>query len=344
MTRNNLTFSDDRAFIIAELSANHQKDLKKAVQSLRAAKEAGVDAVKIQTYTPDTMTIDVDNEYFQIQHPEWGGQTLYSLYEKAYTPWDWYEALKKEADKQDVILFSTAFDKSAVDFLEDMNCPIHKISSFEMVDIPLIEYAAKTKKPLIISTGMASLEEVQEAVNAARKAGAGDITLLKCVSSYPARPENMNLRSIQTLKETFNCRVGLSDHTLGIAASIAAVSLGATVIEKHFTLTRAMKTPDSFFSLEPQEWKEMVDNIRIVEKALGTSIFGSTEDEGASKVFRRSLFAVKDVTEGELITKENVRSIRPGYGLAPKYYNEILGKKAGEFIKKGTPLERSMFK
>jgi pseudaminic acid synthase len=336
------SFNKGVTFIIAELSANHQQNISVAVQSMKAAAKAGVDAVKAQTYTPDTMTIDVDNKYFQVDHPEWGGQTLYKLYQKASTPWDWFRVLKKEADKLGVCFFSTAFDKTAVDFLEDLNVPIHKIASFELVDLPLIEYMAKTRKPLIMSTGMATIEEIKEAVAVARKAGAKDLTLLKCVSNYPAKPENVHLRGLIALQKKFKCRVGISDHTLGIAVSVAAVSLGASVIEKHFTLSRQMKTPDSFFSLEPKEWKELVENVRVVEKALGEDRFGRTRDENAMSCYRRSLFVVQDVKKGEVFTEKNIRSIRPAYGLAPKYFKAVLGKKAKRSVKRGEPLRGSM--
>jgi len=326
------------AFIIAELSANHGQNFKRAVTLIRKAKKCGADAVKFQAYTPDTLTIDVDNKYFGIKYSKWKGQTLYQLYKKAYTPWSWFKKLKKVADDLGIIFFATAFDKTAVDLLEGLKVPIHKIASFELVDLPLIEYVAKTKKPLIMSTGMATISEIKEALHTARKADAKDIVLLKCVSSYPARPEQMNLRTIPHLKKMFDCPIGLSDHTLGIGVSIAAVALGAKVIEKHFTLSRKLKTPDSFFSIEPQELKELVDNIRITEKALGKVHYGLTKEERKSKVFRRSLFVVKNINKGEAFTEENVRSIRPGFGLPPKYINNVLGKKAKKNIKKGTPL------
>ncbi|MFH1846284.1 MAG: pseudaminic acid synthase, partial [Candidatus Omnitrophota bacterium] len=249
-----------KCFIVAEISANHGQSLKRAVSLIRKAKECGADAVKFQTYTPDTLTINDDKKYFQVKHPKWGGQTLYELYEKAYTPWKWFKELKKTAEDLGLVFFSAAFDKSAVDFLEDLGVPCHKISSFEIVDIPLIEYAAKTRKPLILSTGMASFDEVTEAVNAAKKAGAKDIVLLKCVSSYPAEPEDMNLRTIPHLKETFKCPAGLSDHSLGVHAALGAVALGADMVEKHFTLSKRVKTPDSFFSADPVQFKQLVQS------------------------------------------------------------------------------------
>jgi len=326
-------------FIVTEISANHCRNFKQAIALIKKAKECGADAVKFQTYTPDTLTIDVDNKYFRIKHPKWKGQTLYQLYRKAYTPWMWFKKLKRIADSLGIIFYSTAFDKTSVDFLEELNVPIHKISSFELVDLPLIEYVARTKKPLMLSTGMATLSEVKEAVNAAEKAGAKDIILLRCVSNYPAKPEEMNLKTILHMQKLFKCPIGLSDHTLGIAVSLAAVSLGAKVIEKHFILSRNIKTPDSFFSIEPQELLELVRNIRIVEKSLGRVHYGSTEGETKNKVFRRSLFIVKDIKKGEKFTEENIRSIRPAYGIHPKYFKHVIGKKAKRDIKKGAPLK-----
>ncbi|PIU41831.1 MAG: pseudaminic acid synthase [Candidatus Omnitrophica bacterium CG07_land_8_20_14_0_80_42_15] len=326
-------------FIVTEISANHCRNFKQAIALIKKAKECGADAVKFQTYTPDTLTIDVDNKYFRIKHPKWKGQTLYQLYRKAYTPWLWFKKLKRIADSLGIIFYSTAFDKTSVDFLEELNVPIHKISSFELVDLPLIEYVARTKKPLMLSTGMATLSEVKEAVNAAEKAGAKDIILLRCVSNYPAKPEEMNLKTILHMQKLFKCPIGLSDHTLGIAVSLAAVSLGAKVIEKHFILSRNIKTPDSFFSIEPQELLELVRNIRIVEKSLGRVHYGSTEGETKNKVFRRSLFIVKDIKKGEKFTEENIRSIRPAYGIHPKYFKHVIGKKAKRDIKKGAPLK-----
>ncbi|MFH1772639.1 MAG: pseudaminic acid synthase [Candidatus Omnitrophota bacterium] len=326
------------AFIIAEISANHGQNFNRAVTLIKKAKESGADAVKFQAYTPDTMTINVNNEYFRIKHPKWGRKTLYQLYKTAYIPWEWFGKLKRVADGLGILFFATAFDKKAVDYLEKLKVSIHKISSFELVDLPLIEYAAKTKKPLILSTGMASVSEIDEAVTTARKAGAKEVILLKCVSDYPAKPGEMNLRTIAHIKELFNCPVGLSDHTLGIGVSIAAVSLGAEIIEKHFTLSRKIKSPDSFFSIEPQELKALIRNVRIVEKALGEVHYGLTKEERKSQIFRRSLIVVKNIRKWDLFTEENVRSIRPGYGLSPKYLKDILGRKAACGIKKGIPL------
>ncbi|HCJ65849.1 MAG TPA: pseudaminic acid synthase [Elusimicrobia bacterium] len=327
-------------FIVAEISANHGQNFNRAVDLIKKAKECGADAVKFQCYTPDTITIDCDNKHFRIKHPKWGGQTLYQLYKKAYTPWNWFKELKKIADDLGIIFFATAFDKTSVDFLEELNVPMHKIASFELVDLPLIEYMAGTKKPLILSTGMATLPEIKEAVNTARIAGAKNIILLKCVSSYPAKPEEMNLKTISDMQKRFKLQIGLSDHTLGIATSISAVCLGAKLIEKHFTLSRKIKTPDSFFSLEPQEFKSLAENIRIAEESLGRVYYGVTKDERNSRVFRRSLFVVKDIKKDEIFTEKNVKSIRPDFGLLPKYINTILGKKAKKNLKRGTPLQK----
>jgi len=329
-------------FIIAEISANHGQNFNRAVSLIKKAKECGVDAVKFQTYTADTLTINSDSRYFKIKHPKWSGQSLYQLYKKAYTPWSWFKKLKKISDDLDLVFFSTVFDKTAVDFLEELAVPIYKIASFELVDLPLIEYAAKTKKPLVISTGMATLSEIKEAVDTARNAGAKDIILLKCVSAYPARPEDMNLQTIPDMKERFKCPVGLSDHTLGIGVSLAAVSLGARVVEKHFTLSRKIKTPDSFFSVEPSELKLLVENIRIAERSLGKIHYGLTKEEQKSKIFRRSLFVTKNIKIGEAFTEKNVRAIRPAYGLPPKYLDLVLRKKSKKDIGRGTPLQKSL--
>jgi len=329
---------DDSVLVVAEVSANHNHQFELAGEMVKAAKECGADAVKFQAYTPDTLTINSDKDCFRIKHSRWGGQTLYELYKKAYTPWEWLRELKKLADDLDTLFFATAFDKTSVDFLEELDVKVHKISSFELVDLPLIEYTAKTGKPLILSTGMATISEIEEAVNVARTAGAQEIILLRCVSSYPAKPEEMNLRTIPYMKERFNCSVGLSDHSLGIGASVCAVALGARVIEKHFTLSKEIETPDSFFSIEPQELKELVENVRIAEKALGRAVREPTEDEKKNRMFRRSLFVVKDIKKGEVFSSENVKSIRPSDGLKPGCINMVLGKKAKVDIKRGTPL------
>jgi pseudaminic acid synthase len=331
-------------FIVAEMSANHNQNFHEAVRVLHEAKECGADAIKLQTYTPDTMTINSDNEYFRIKGTVWEGQKLYDLYGKAYTPWEWQPRLKKIADELGIILFSTPFDKTSVDFLEDMGVPAYKIASFELVDIPLIEYVAGRGKPIIMSTGMATFDEIQEAVVAARNAGAREIALLKCTSSYPALPEEMNLKTIPHLSESFGVPVGLSDHTIGIAVPVVGVTLGACIIEKHLTLSRSVPGPDAAFSLEPREFKEMVSAIRIAEKTLGSVRYGITPEEEKSKVFRRSLFVVKDMKAGDIFTEENVRSIRPGYGLSPKYLRDVLGKRVGKKIKRGTPLTWDLLK
>jgi len=326
-------------YIVAEMSANHNQDFNKAVKLIRAAKEAGADAVKLQTYTPNTMTIDCDDEYFQIKGTLWAGRKLYNLYGEAYMPWEWQPKLKAVAEEIGIDLLSTAYDSSAVEFLEDIGVPVHKVASFENVDIPLIEKMARTGKPVIISTGMATLGEIEEAVQAARNAGATQVALLKCTSAYPAPPEEMNLRTIPHLAEAFHVPVGLSDHTLSIAVPVAAVALGACIVEKHFTLSREIPGPDSAFSLETQEFKEMVQAIRIAEKALGKIHYGMSEREAKSRVFRRSLFVVKDIKAGDVFTEENVRSIRPGHGLSPKYLQDVLGRRAAKEIGRGTPLD-----
>ncbi len=329
-------------FIIAEISANHGQDFNRAVSLIKKAKECGADAVKFQAYTPDTMTINADNKYFRINHPQWGGQTLYELYKKAYTPWEWFPQLKQAADESGIIFLCTAFDKTSVDMLERLDICAHKIASFELVDLPLIEYAAKTGKALIMSTGMAGIDEIQEAVDTARKSGAEEIILLKCVSSYPAEPQEMNLRTIPDMKDRFNCPVGLSDHSLGIGAPVCAAALGAAVIEKHFTLSRKDKTPDSFFSLEPGELKDLVDSIRIAEKALGEVHYGLSEEEKKIAIFRRSLFVVKDVKAGDKVSEENVKSIRPGHGLHTRHIVEITGRSFKKDVARGCPLTWEM--
>lgn len=332
--------SNSPVYIIAELSANHNKDFEQAIELIKSVKEAGADAIKLQTYTPDTITIDCDNEYFRISKGTiWEGRNLYDLYKEAYTPWEWQPELKEVANELGIDLFSTPFDHTAVDFLEDMGVPAYKIASFEMVDIPLIKRLAKTGKPIIMSTGMATLAEIDEAVTAARKAGCRELALLKCTSAYPADPAGMNLRTIPHMAAAFDVPVGLSDHTLGIAVPVAAVTLGACIIEKHITLSRSVPGPDSDFSLEPHEFKAMVDAIRVTEKALGRVNYSITEKEAASRVFRRSLFVVKDMKAGDVFTMENVRSIRPGYGLPTSYLDEIIGKKVKRDIKAGTPLD-----
>lgn len=332
-------------YIVAEMSANHNQEFNHAVDILYAAKEVGADAVKLQTYTADTITIKSDEPCFQIQGgTAWDGRTLYELYQEAYTPWEWQPNLKKIADKIGIDLFSSAFDATAVDFLEVMGVPVHKISSFELVDIPLIQKMAATRKPLIMSTGMANDEEIGEAVVAAQAAGARGIVLLKCTSAYPARPEEMNLRAIPYLEKTYGVPVGLSDHTLGIAVPVAAVALGACLIEKHFILSRESGGADSHFSLEPDEFREMVQAVRTVEKAVGAVRSTLAVREETMRMFRRSLFVVKDVKAGEVLTEDCVRSIRPGAGLAPKYLPQVIGCKATRDLTRGMPLDWDMFK
>ncbi len=326
-------------YVVAEMSGNHNQSYEKAVEIVYAAKKAGADAIKLQTYTPDTITIDCDNEHFRIgKGTIWEGQNLYDLYREAYTPWEWQPKLKEIADTLGIDLFSTPFDETAVNFLDEMNVPAYKIASFELLDIPLLRKVAQTGKPIIMSIGMATLAEIDEAVRAVRKAGGSQLALLKCTSAYPAPPEEMNLRTIPHLAKAFYLPVGLSDHTLGIAVPVASVALGACIIEKHLTLSRSVPGPDSAFSLEPHEFKTMVEAVRTAEKALGEVSYEMTEGETTSRVFRRSLFVVKDMKAGEVLTEENVRSIRPGYGLPPKYLKDVLGRRAATNIWKGTPL------
>jgi pseudaminic acid synthase len=331
---------NSKTFIIGEISANHNGNIENAIKLIKAAKDAGVDAIKLQTYTADTITIDSNNEYFQIkQGTLWDGRTLHNLYQEAYMPWEWQPKLKRIAEEEDLICFSSPFDKTAVDFLEDMKVPAYKVASFEITDIPLIEYMASKGKPMILATGIATISDIELAVNACKKVGNHQIILLKCTSAYPAPMEDVNLRTIANIKETFNVIPGLSDHTLGIEVAIAAVAVGAKVIEKHITLSRADGGPDAAFSLEPHELKNMVQSIRNVEKAIGKVTYELTEKQQKNRDFSRSLFIVKDVKAGEVFTEENVKSIRPGFGLHPKYINDILGKAASEDLCKGSPLQ-----
>ncbi len=326
-------------YIIAELSGNHNQNYDDAVRLIHAAKDAGVDAVKLQTYTADTLTIDCKRDVFRIgQGTVWEGKYLYQLYGEAYTPWEWQPKLKALADQLGLDLFSTPFDATAVDFLEKMDVPAHKIASFELVDIALVQRIARTGKPIIMSTGMATLAEISEAVEAIRAEKNNQLALLKCTSAYPASPSEMNLRTIPHLAQAFGVPAGLSDHTLGIGASVASVALGACIIEKHLTLSRAAPGPDAAFSLEPQEFKALVAAVREVEQALGKVQYEVSAREAASQVFRRSLFIVKDVRAGEILSAENVRSIRPGHGLPPKYLPQILGRVAARDCLRGTPL------
>jgi pseudaminic acid synthase len=326
-------------FIIAELSANHNQQFEVALETIKAAKAAGADAIKLQTYTADTITLDSPNECFQIKHGTlWDGKTLHQLYKEAYTPWDWQPKLKEIAEDLGLICFSSPFDKTSVDFLEKMAVPAYKIASLEITDIPLIEYVASKGKPIIISTGVATLTDIEEAVNACKRAGNDQIALLKCTSTYPTPFEDVNLRTIPNLAETFDTVVGLSDHTPGIAVPIAAVTLGARIVEKHFILDKTLGGPDATFSLEPQEFKQMVQNVRNAEQALGRVNYHLSEKAKGSRKYVRSLFVVEDMKAGDMLTVQNIRSIRPGNGLSPKYLNQILGMKAKIDLDKGNPL------
>ncbi len=326
-------------YVIAELSANHNQRFDQAVQLVRAAKEVGADAVKLQTYTPDTLTIRSNMEHFRIRGGTlWDGRTLYDLYAAAYMPWEWQPELKEIAAQVGIDLFSTAYDTTAADFLAKMDVPAYKVASFENVDLPLIEYIAGKGRPMIVSTGMASLGEIEDAVQAAQRGGATQLALLKCTSAYPSPPDEMHLRAIPHLTAAFGVPVGLSDHTLGIAVAIAAVALGACVVEKHLTLSRSSPSADAAFSLEPGEFRVMVQGIREAEHALGEVRYGPSRNEARSLVFRRSLFVVRDVKAGEVLTEANIRSIRPGYGLASKFWNQVIGRRAATDIPAGTPL------
>ncbi len=331
------------AYVIAELSANHHQDFDEAVRLVHAAKQAGADAVKLQTYTPDTMTISSDEPYFRIGGGTiWDGATLYELYATAYTPWEWQPKLKDIAGELGLDLFSTPFDSTAVEWLEGMRVPAYKIASFELTDLPLIRRVAGTGKPIIMSTGMATVSEIEEAVQAARSAGATQLALLKCTSAYPSPAEEMNLLTIPHLSQAFGVPVGLSDHTLTTSVPVAAVTLGACIIEKHLTLSRATPGPDSAFSLEPGEFKVMVEAVRTAQQSLGMVRYGPAAEEEKSRVFRRSLFAVQDVRCGDFFTPDNVRCIRPGHGLHPRHLSEILGRCAAREISRGTPLSWEM--
>jgi len=325
-------------YVVAELSANHRQDYDLAVDTIIAAKASGADAIKLQTYTADTMTIDCDNEYFQVKGTPWEGETLHSLYLKAYTPWEWHAGLQSIAKDNGLDFLSTPFDGTAVDLLESLNVPVYKVASFETGDIPLLRQVARTGKPVILSTGMASLGEIEEAVSALRDSGCQEIVLLKCTSAYPASPENANLRTIPHLSQAFNVPVGLSDHTLGLAGAVAAVALGACVIEKHFTLSRDSPSPDSAFSMEPEEFVTMVKAIRETEASLGQVSYSLSDDERKMRTYRRSLFVVQDVKAGEVFTEANVRCIRPAHGLHPRHLDGVMGMKASCDVDRGTPL------
>ncbi|MCY8972491.1 pseudaminic acid synthase [Bacillus atrophaeus] len=327
-------------FIIAEMSGNHNQSLERAFKIIEAAAKAGAHALKIQTYTADTMTLNMNTKDFTIEDNNslWSGSTLYTLYQQAYTPWEWHKPIFDKCRELGMIPLSTPFDESAVDFLEDLGVPIYKIASFENTDIPLIKKVAATGKPIIISTGMATVAEIDETIRAAKEAGCKELILLKCTSTYPASPENTNISTITHMKELFNCQVGLSDHTMGTGVAVASVALGATVIEKHFTLSRADGGVDSAFSLEPHELKELVIETERAWQALGQITYGPTDKEKASLKFRRSIYVKKDIKAGEIFTKENIKVVRPGYGLEPKYFDLIIGRTAKKHISAGTPL------
>jgi len=326
-------------YIIAEISANHNGSLDAALEMVRIAKSSGADAVKIQTYTADTMTMDCDTEHFKIGGGTlWDGMHLYKLYQQAQTPWEWHEAIFAEANQAGIDCFSTPFDESAVDFLEQFDPPFHKIASFELIHHPLLKKVAKTGRPVILSTGMATLREIAAAVEVLRDNGCNDLALLKCTSSYPAPPEEANLARIPHMAQTFNCKAGLSDHTLGFAVPVAAVSLGATIIEKHFCRSRNEPGPDSAFSLEPEEFRTMVDAVRIAEKAIGTITYERTEKEKSGLAFRRSLFFARDLPAGHQIGEGDIRVVRPGHGLAPEWIDAICGRVLNQAVLRGTPV------
>lgn len=328
-------------FIIAEMSGNHNHSLDRALAIVEAAAQAGAHAIKLQTYTADTMTLDIaEGEFFiSDRNSLWNGQSLYDLYKQAHTPWEWHAPIMKQAEELGLICFSTPFDETAVEFLETLNVPAYKIASFEVVDLPLIQKVAETGKPLIISTGMATVAEIDEAVRTARDAGCRDLVLLKCTSTYPASPKNSNILTIPHIRELFDCEVGLSDHTMGIGAAVAAVAHGATVIEKHFTLSRADGGVDSAFSMEPHEFRILIEETRRAWQSLGCVQYGPGEEGKKSVIFRRSLYVAEDMQAGDIFTKENLRSIRPGLGLPPKYYRTLLGKKVNRNVEKGTPVD-----
>lgn len=329
-------------YVIAEMSANHGGSLKNALEIVRGAKAAGADCLKIQTYTADTLTIDCDNEYFQIHGGLWDGYKLHDLYKDANTPWEWHQAIKDECEKVGIDFLSTPFDRTAVDFLEDLGEEAYKIASFELPDIPLIEYAASKMKPMIISCGMGSLEDIQDAVDACRRVGNEQIVLLKCCSEYPANWNDMHLGNIPDMKEKFNVPIGLSDHSAGSLAAVVGVSMGAVVVEKHVCISREIKTADSEFSMELTEFADMVSDINNAKAISVGPVYTLTEKEKSSTIFRRSLFAVEDIDEGELFTADNIRSIRPGYGIAPKYLKELVGKPAKRSLKRGEPITEDL--
>jgi pseudaminic acid synthase len=329
--------------IVSEMSANHKQDLERAKEIIRQSKASGADAIKLQTYTADTITMDSHQEWFKVKTSAWKGRSLYDLYQEASTPWEWHAELKQIAEDEGLIFFSTPFDLSAVDFLEKLNIPIYKIASFELVDIPLIAHVAKTGKPIIMSIGMAKEEEIREALDCARSNGAGPIALLKCTSNYPAKADDMNLKVVADLAERFNVIPGISDHTPDNTVPIAAVALGACIIEKHFTLDREDGALDSFFSLAPDQFRSMVDAVRLTERALGKTQYQPTTSEKDSVTFRKSLFAIMDIPQGTVIDSTHIKSIRPGIGAAPKHYHELMGKRTTVAIERGTPINLNMF-
>jgi len=330
-------------YIIAELSANHGGKLEIALETVRAAKRAGADAIKLQTYTADTITLDCDKPDFKInQGTSWDGQYLYELYKEASLPWEWHQPIMDLAKELEIDCFSSPFDHSAVDFLEELNVPAYKIASFEITDIPLIEYAASKGKPMIISTGIACIEDIELAIESCKKMGNNDITILKCTSAYPAAPEDANLLTINDIKERFNVKSGLSDHTMGIVTPVVSVAMGATVIEKHFILDKSIGGADAHFSLDEQEFTEMIKAVREAEKVMGRVDYSMTDKKLKSREFSRSLYVVEDIKKGELFTSKNVKSIRPGFGLHPKYYHQVLNQRAQDDIGKGSRLTLSM--
>ncbi|WP_392482224.1 pseudaminic acid synthase [Nostoc sp. C110] len=331
--------SSQKPFVIAEMSGNHNLSLERALDIVEAVAKAGVDALKLQTYTADTMTLDINEGDFYIDSPNslWYGKSLYQLYQQAYTPWEWHKPIFERCEELGIIGFSTPFDATSVDFLESLNVPCYKIASFENTDLPLIRKVASTGKPMIISTGMATISELDETVRTAREAGCQELILLKCTSSYPATPENTNLLTIPQMRELFNVQVGLSDHTMGIGVAVASVALGATLIEKHFTLCRADGGVDSAFSMEPAEMQQLVIESQRAWQALGNIKYGATEAEKESLLYRRSLYVAKDMKAGEILTPENLRAVRPGLGLPPKFFEIVIGKAVNQNIKKGTP-------
>lgn len=328
-------------YVIAEMSANHAGEIERALDIVYAAKESGADCIKIQTYTADTLTINSNKKYFQIKEGTWKGENLYNLYQKAYTPWEWQVRIKEEAEKMGLDFLSTPFDSTSVDFLEGLNVNFYKIASFELVDIPLIRYVSSKNKPIIMSTGMGTIGEIDDAVNAVYSTGNHQLCLLKCSSAYPAVSSEMNLKTINNLSTIYNIPIGLSDHSMGSIAAVTAVALGAKVIEKHFCISRKIKNPDASFSMEPDEFRKMVQDIRATELALGEVSYKLTQQEEDSRIFRKSIFVVEDIKKGDLFNQDNIRVIRPANGLHPKYYDSLIGKVAAKDIERGMPLSWS---